>query len=77
MDNQDLINPQNSFNKLAALTLPKGTLTLFPSGTGYLPSVAFSYGEAFHTDDPRIGTWNGATDTSLHPRVPISSCSPK
>jgi Carboxypeptidase regulatory-like domain len=59
MDNQDLINPQNSFNKLAALTLPKGTLTLFPSGTGYLPSMAFSYGEAFHTEDPRIGTGTG------------------
>jgi hypothetical protein len=56
MDNQDLINPQNSFNKLAALTLPKGTFTLFPSGAGYLPSVAFSYGEAFHTEDPRIGS---------------------
>ena len=56
MNNQDLINPENSFNKLASLTLPKGTLTLFPSGTGYLPTVAFSYGEAFHTEDPRIGT---------------------
>ena len=30
MDNQDIINPQNSFNKLATLTLPKGTLTLLP-----------------------------------------------
>jgi Carboxypeptidase regulatory-like domain len=56
MDNQDLINPVNSFDNLAALTLPKGTLTLFPSAEGYVPSVAFSYGEAFHTEDPRIGT---------------------
>ena len=56
MDNQDLINPQNSFNKLAALSLPKATLTLFPSGEGLVPTVAFSYGEAFHTEDPRIGT---------------------
>ncbi len=56
MDNLDLINPANSFDKLAALTLPKGTLTLFPSAEGYVPSVAFSYGEAFHTEDPRIGT---------------------
>ncbi len=30
MDNQDIINPQNSFDKLATLTLPKGTLTLLP-----------------------------------------------
>ena len=59
MDNQDLINPQNSFNKLATLTLPKGTLTLLPPDRWYLPMVAFSYGEAFHTEDPRIGTGTG------------------
>ena len=59
MDNQDIINPQNSFNKLATLTLPKGTLTLLPPDRWYLPTVAFSYGEAFHTEDPRIGTGTG------------------
>ena len=59
MDNQDLINPQNSFNKLATLTLPKGTLTLLPPDRWYLPMVAFSYGEAFHTEDPRIVTGTG------------------
>ncbi len=66
MNNQDLINPQNSFDRLASLTLPKGTLTLFPSGAGYLPTVAFSYGEAFHTEDPRIGTGT-AQPTLLSP----------
>jgi len=30
MDNQDMINPQNSFNKLASLSLPKVTLTFLP-----------------------------------------------
>jgi len=59
MDNQDLINPQNSFNKLSTLTLPKGTLTLLPPDRWYLPQVAFSYGEAFHTNDPRIGNGTG------------------
>ena len=59
MDNQDLINPQNSFNKLATLTLPKGTLTLLPRDRWHLPTLAFSYGEAFHTNDPRIGTGTG------------------
>jgi len=59
MDNQDIINPQNSFNKLATLTLPKGTLTLLPPDRWYLPTVAFSYGEAFHTEDPRIGNGTG------------------
>ncbi len=56
MDNQDLLNPQNSFDKLATLTLPKGTFTVLPPDRWYLPTVAFSYGEAFHTNDPRIGT---------------------
>ena len=60
MNNQDLINPQNSFDKLAALTLPKATLTFLPSDISYLPTVAFSYGEAFHTEDPRIGTGDKA-----------------
>lgn len=63
MDNQDIINPQNSFNKLATLTLPKGTLTLLPPERWYLPTMAFSYGEAFHTEDPRIGT--GAEQPTL------------
>lgn len=56
MNNQDLINPQNSFDKLATLTLPKGTLTLLPPDRWYLPIVSFSFGEAFHTNDPRIGS---------------------
>jgi hypothetical protein len=56
MSNQHLINPQTSFNRLATLTLPKGTLTLLPPDRWYLPIVSFSYGEAFHTNDPRIGT---------------------
>ena len=59
MDNQDLINPQNSFNKLATLTLPKATITLLPPDRWYLPTVSFSYGEAFHTNDPRIGNGTG------------------
>jgi hypothetical protein len=42
MDNQDISNPQNSFNKLGTLTLPKGTLTLLPPDRWYLPTLAFS-----------------------------------
>ncbi len=59
MDNQDLINPQNSFDKLATLTLPKATITFLPPDQPYIPQVAFSYGEAFHTEDPRIGNGTG------------------
>ena len=66
MDNQDVLNPQNSFNKLATLTLPKGTITFLPPDNPYVPQVAFSYGEAFHTEDPRIGNGTG-TPTLLAP----------
>ncbi len=59
MDNQDLLNPQNSFNKLATLTLPKATITLLPPDDPYLPIISLSYGESFHTNDPRIGTGAG------------------
>jgi Carboxypeptidase regulatory-like domain len=59
IDNQDKINPLNSFDKLAGLTLPKASLTILPPQNGFLPTIAFSYGEAFHTEDPRIGTGTG------------------
>jgi len=55
LDNLDKIDPANSFSKLAALTLPKATFTVLPPDGTPLPSLAVSYGEAFHTNDPRIG----------------------
>jgi hypothetical protein len=60
LDNVDKLAPANSFNKTAGITLPKGTLTLLPPKQKYLPKVAFSVGEAFHTNDPRIGNGNGS-----------------
>jgi hypothetical protein len=66
MNNQDLINPHNSFDRLSTLTLPKGTLTLLPPDRWYLPIVSFSASEAFHTNDPRIGNGTG-TPTLLAP----------
>ena len=59
MNNQDLINPQNSFDRPATLTLPKATITLLPPDKPYLPTVSISYGESFHTNDPRIGNGTG------------------
>jgi hypothetical protein len=67
MDNLDKINPMNSFDKTQGITLPKGTLTLLPPEQKYLPTVAFSFGEAFHTNDPRIGTG------SVNPTVIVPS----
>jgi Carboxypeptidase regulatory-like domain len=59
IDNQDFINPQNSFNRLATVTLPKGTFTILPGDRWYWPSIAFSYGYGYHTEDPRIGSGTG------------------
>lgn len=68
MDNQDVLTPTNSFDRLATLTLPKATLTLFPTAPGVLPAIAVSYGEGFHTEDPRVGSSpNSTTPTLLAP----------
>jgi len=57
MDNQDLLRPSLSFTRAATVSSPKGTLTLLPpESASFLPSMSLSYGQAFHTDDPRIGT---------------------
>lgn len=54
--NQDLLVPGNSFDRLASISLPKVSLTFLPPDGTPLPSLSFSAGEAFHTDDPRIST---------------------
>jgi len=57
MDNEDLFRPTFSFNRAATVSSPKATLTFLPpESASFLPSVSLSYGQAFHTDDPRIGT---------------------
>jgi hypothetical protein len=55
-NNIDLLNKQNSYNTLAGFNSPKATLSFVPPNHGLLPSAAFSFGEAFYTNDPRIGT---------------------
>jgi hypothetical protein len=57
VDNQDLLRPSFSFNRNATISSPKATLTFIPpSMASYLPTVSLSYGQAFHVEDPRIGT---------------------
>lgn len=57
MDNDDLLRPTSSFNRTATVYSPKATLTFLPPGSvSFLPAVSLSYGQAFHVDDPRIGT---------------------
>jgi hypothetical protein len=57
MDNRDLYRPDDSFTRSAFISSPKGTVVFFPpEGASALPSVSLSYGQAFHVNDPRIGT---------------------
>lgn len=57
VENQELLRPSFSFNRSATIRSPKGTLTFLPPhSASFLPTVSLSYGQAFHVDDPRIGT---------------------
>jgi hypothetical protein len=66
VDNQDILNPQNSFHKLVGVNSPKATISFLPRDSWYVPLVSLSFGQAFYTNDPRIGT--GAA-----PGTPVSS----
>lgn len=56
-NNQDLYRPELSFSRHASINSPKGTITLTPPDwLSFFPTVAVSYGQAFHINDPRIGT---------------------
>lgn len=57
-DNHDLYRPELSFSRHASVNSPKATLSLLPpeNFARFLPSLSLSYGQAFHVNDPRIGT---------------------
>jgi uncharacterized protein involved in tellurium resistance len=55
-NNDDLLHAQNSFQKWVGVNSPKGTVTFLPDDGWYAPLISLSYGEAFFTEDPRIGT---------------------
>lgn len=55
-DNIDLLRPPNSYDAVAGLNSPKATLAFTPPDSAFIPSISFSFGEAFYTNDPRIGT---------------------
>jgi len=56
IDNTDLLTPANSFNRWVGINSPKATLAFVPPESLPLPSVAFSFGQSFFTNDPRTGT---------------------
>ncbi|MGI8773011.1 MAG: hypothetical protein ACR2JE_16425 [Acidobacteriaceae bacterium] len=58
-NNTDRITPANSFNQWPGTTSPKVNVTLGRPDAAFLPQVAFSFGKAFHANDPRIGTGTG------------------
>jgi carboxypeptidase family protein len=53
--NKDRLTPADSYETRAGLTSPRGTLSFRVPNRSHLPVLAFSSGEAFHTNDPRIG----------------------
>ncbi|HZQ24541.1 MAG TPA: TonB-dependent receptor [Terriglobales bacterium] len=56
-ENQDLYSPGLSFSRQAGINSPKATISLLPpQATAFFPTVSLSYGQSFHTNDPRIGT---------------------
>jgi hypothetical protein len=67
-DNTDLLNPANSFNRWQGINSPKATLAIVPPEGLPLPSVSFSFGQAFFTNDPRIGsgTQQGSLISQAH-----------
>ena len=55
-DNTDLLAFTSSFNRWQGINSPKATLAIVPPESLPVPSVSFSFGETFFTNDPRIGT---------------------
>ena len=55
-DNQDLLHSENSFQKWVGVNSPKATVSFLPKESWYAPLVSLSFGQAFFTEDPRIGT---------------------
>jgi hypothetical protein len=54
-NNTDRRFPANSYQTNSGLTSPRGTLAFHAPERTHVPALSFSYGKAFHTNDPRIG----------------------
>jgi Carboxypeptidase regulatory-like domain len=62
-ENRDLLVAHHSFDKLIGVNSPKATLSYVSGDRSYVPSISLSAGEAFFTNDPRIGS--GTTSGTL------------
>jgi hypothetical protein len=56
IDNADLLHAENSFQKWVGVNSPKATVSFVPKESRHAPILSLSYGQAFFTEDPRVGT---------------------
>jgi Carboxypeptidase regulatory-like domain len=56
--NNDLLHSTNSFEQWVGVNSPKATVSFLPKETWLVPLISLSFGQAFFTNDPRIGTGN-------------------
>jgi hypothetical protein len=61
--NDDLLVPPHSFQSWVGANNPKATVSFLAKDYSWLPNVSASWGQAYFTNDPRIGT--GTTQGSL------------
>jgi hypothetical protein len=68
VNNQDLLVPQHSSQSWVGVNSPKATVSFLPRDRDawYVPLVSLSFGQAFFTNDPRVGTGSA-------PETPVST----
>jgi hypothetical protein len=71
-DNDDLLHSQNSFQKWVGVNSPKATVSFLPKQSWHAPLLSLSFGQAFFTEDPRIGIGMVGTGTAVGPPVATS-----
>ncbi len=77
IDNGDLViaanYPDNSFQKWVGVNSPKATLSFLPKESWYAPLISLSFGQAFFTEDPRIGLGTGVAAPTAAPGSPVAT----
>src|SRR5208283_5421458 len=72
VNNDDLLQPQNSFQKWVGVNSPKASVSFLPRQSWYVPLFSLSFGRAFFTEDPRIGIGTPGTGTTIGTPVATS-----
>ncbi len=72
VNNDDLLYPQNSFQTWVGVNSPKATVSFIPRESWYVPLISLSFGQAFFTEDPRIGSGMG-TASPAAPGSPVAT----